>query len=163
VGKVFNAWELRSWYPSLCPQSILFKRLTGKVFWNKELASAPLFFSAPGLVVVLTVPVCASYCLGKGYASHHDDFAVENRTPSAFPHGRVLRLVQKKPPMAAVPTSAQFSLAVWYAVWSLRLSAGLRNLCQRARPSLLGVRLGRDGCWGRPTSTCIVRYRRWSW
>ena len=146
--KVFNVWELRSRYPSLRPQSILFTGVIGKVFQNKDLRESPRLFSAAGLRVVLTFPVCDSYYLGKGYASHHDDFAVENGgCPSALPRGRDLRRFKKPPrsfapgqPMAAVPpravaTSAQISLPVWRAVWSLRLSAGLRTLCPPAESS----------------------------
>jgi hypothetical protein len=62
----------------LCSQSILSKWVRVKVFWNKELVPAASFVSAAGLGIVLTPPVCASYCLGKGYASQGDDFSVEN-------------------------------------------------------------------------------------
>jgi hypothetical protein len=65
-------------YPNLRPQSILFTRVRGKVFWNKELRWAPLLFSAAGWGIVLTIPVCAFYCPGKGYASHCEDYVVEN-------------------------------------------------------------------------------------
>jgi hypothetical protein len=108
LRKVFNSWNLRSGYPRLCSQSILSKRVTGKVFGNKELGSAPLFFSATGLGVVLTLPVCASYCLGKGYASHHQNFAVENGgCPSTFPRGRVLRSLSKNPCGASLRWTAE--------------------------------------------------------
>jgi hypothetical protein len=39
---------------------------------------APLLFSAAGWGIVLTIPVCAFYCPGKGYASHCEDYVVEN-------------------------------------------------------------------------------------
>lgn len=84
LRKVFNPWNLQSGYPSLRSQSILSKRLTCKVFWNKELSSACLFFSAAGLTFVLTVPVCAFYCLGKGYASHRDDFCCGKRMAASL-------------------------------------------------------------------------------
>ena len=114
LRKVFNPWNLQSGYPSLRSQSILSKRLTCKVFWNKELSSC-LFFSAAGLTFVLTVPVCAFYCLGKGYASHHDNFAVENggcprfRRPAAAPEKACGASLRKGCPYASIDQPASLA------------------------------------------------------
>jgi hypothetical protein len=113
VSKVFKAWELRWGYPHLRSQSILSKRFTGKVLRNKELVRAAPFFSAAGSGLVLTFPVCAFYCLGKGYASHRDDFAVENgkaldfgvRSCGGF-RNALRSFAPLDKPMAAVPTRA---------------------------------------------------------
>jgi len=114
LRKLFIPWDLRSGYPNLCSQRIRCKGLRGKVFRNKELRSASLFFSAAGSESC-SPSQCALPIAWVKVMRHMATILLwKTETDLGFPGGRVLRLLQKSraelcsagQPMAAVPTWA---------------------------------------------------------
>src|SRR5206468_3257099 len=113
LRKVFNAGNLRSGYPRLRSQSILSKSVRGKVFGNKELDWAPLFFSATGLGVVLTFQFALPITWVK--VMRHIAKILLWKTEAAPRPSRVvefLRSLSKKPLRSFAPLDSRWRLSL---------------------------------------------------
>ena len=144
--KVFNAWELRSGYPSL----------HRKVFYSKGLhakySRIRTYGGVHGYFLLRDYESCSpsqfALPITRVKVMRHITTILLWKTEAApvLPRVEICGRFKKKParlrldsraavPTWAVPTSAQISLPAWLAVWSLRLSAGLRTLCPPAESS----------------------------